>query len=308
MSFTPPPDHAVRIARARVALDGLSIGDAFGERFFGPEQYITPLLRNRELPPAPWRWTDDTAMALGVYETLERLGGIEQDALAEAFARRYTRDDRRGYGSGAHMILMGIAAGQSWRDVSLRVFSGGGSMGNGGAMRVAPVGAYFAHTPPNYADVVEHARRSAEVTHAHPEGQAGAIAVAAAAAWAWHYQLVRDDSDVPKLFECVLAHTPAGRTADGIAEASRIPLSADVHVAAKAVGNGSRVTAPDTVPLCIWLAARHLDDYVEAMWQTGSAGGDIDTNCAIVGGIVAMSVTEKGLPKQWLAMREDLGI
>jgi hypothetical protein len=52
-------------------------------------------------------------------------------------------------------------------------------MGNGGAMRAAPVGAFFAD---DLAALVEHADRSAAVTHAHAEGRAGAVAVAAAAA------------------------------------------------------------------------------------------------------------------------------
>ncbi len=55
-------------------------------------------------------------------------------------------------------------------------------MGNGGAMRVAPLGAYFA-----FADepvIVGEAERSAAVTHGHPEGKAGAVAIALATAWA----------------------------------------------------------------------------------------------------------------------------
>lgn len=52
-------------------------------------------------------------------------------------------------------------------------------MGNGGAMRAAPVGAYFAD---DLDKVLCHARASAEVTHGHIEGIAGAMAVAVAAA------------------------------------------------------------------------------------------------------------------------------
>lgn len=48
-------------------------------------------------------------------------------------------------------------------------------------------------------------------------------------------------------------------------------------------------TAPDTVPFALWCAARHIDDYAEAIWTTVSAGGDNDTNCAIVGGIVVLA-------------------
>ena len=60
-----------------------------------------------------------------------------------------------------------------------RLFGGEGSFGNGAAMRVAPLGAYFAD---ELDAVVEQASFSAEVTHSHPEGIAGAIAVAVAAA------------------------------------------------------------------------------------------------------------------------------
>jgi hypothetical protein len=80
-------------------------------------------------------------------------------------------------------VLERIAEGIPWPTASREVYSGSGSMGNGGAMRVAPLGAYFAE---DYDLVVEQARALAEVTHAHPEGQYGAIATAVAAAWAWN--------------------------------------------------------------------------------------------------------------------------
>ena len=51
---------------------------------------------------------------------------------------------------------------------------------------------------------------------------------------------------------------------------------------------------------------RLLHDFEEAIWQTMSGGGDVDTNCAMVGGIVACFVGREGLPVQWLAQREDL--
>src|SRR5262252_1269738 len=47
-----------RLRLARMALDGLSVGDAFGERFFGSG---AALIGSRAIPKAPWRWTDDTA-------------------------------------------------------------------------------------------------------------------------------------------------------------------------------------------------------------------------------------------------------
>ena len=72
------------------------------------------------------------------------------------------------------------------------------------------------------------------------------------------------------------------------------------------LGNGSRISCQDTVPFCLWVAARYLDDYQSALVQAIRAGGDIDTNAAIVGGIVALAVQADGIPPDWLADREEL--
>lgn len=72
------------------------------------------------------------------------------------------------------------------------------------------------------------------------------------------------------------------------------------------LGNGSRVIARDTVPFCLWCADRHADDFVEAIWTAISALGDIDTNAAIVGGIVGLSAGKSQIPTEWLLRREVL--
>jgi aspartate racemase len=51
----------------------------------------------------------------------------------------------------------------------------------------------------------------------------------------------------------------------------------------RAVGNGSSITAQDTVAFCLWCAAQTLNDYVAAIWRTADRLGDINTKCAIVG-------------------------
>src|SRR6478735_1597090 len=141
--MTNNQDHSKRIARAKRSLEGLSVGDAFGERFFLHPNVVDSLIEDRAMPRAPWACTDDTVMALSVVEVLEEHGEIHQDKLATYFASRYSADPQRGYGRTAHHILRGIAAGDDWRDVARAAFDGMGSMGNGGAMRAAPIGAYF---------------------------------------------------------------------------------------------------------------------------------------------------------------------
>lgn len=41
-----------------------------------------------------------------------------------------------------------------------------------------------------------------------------------------------------------------------------------------------------------------------AMWSTMLVHGDMDTTCAIVGGVVALAVAREGIPNNWLAARE----
>lgn len=292
-----PVDHIVRIERARLALAGLSVGDAFGERFFVSPQTVDSLIEQRACPAAPWRWTDDTAMAFSIVEVLEARGAIDSHHLADLFARRYRLDPRRGYGGGAHQILQALVDGGPWATAARMVFDGAGSMGNGGGMRSAPVGAYFAD---DLDRVVEEARASAQPTHAHPDGQAGAIAVAVAAA------LAAGGARGAALLGGVLARTPEGLTKNRMAKAVRLPLSSDVRKVAELIGNGSEVCSHDTVPFALWCAARHLDNFAEALWTTVSALGDRDTTCAIVGGVVAMSVGLQGIPDSFMAAREPI--
>jgi ADP-ribosylglycohydrolase len=242
-------------------------------------------------------------MALAIAEVLASHGEIDQDYLATVFARRHNRDPYRGYGSGAHEVLAEIHSGTPWWTAAQQLFDGQGSLGNGAAMRVAPLGAYFAD---DLEVVVSEARKSAEVTHSHPEGIAGGIAIAVAAAWATCQANRSAAPALGELFSVVMEHTPCGETRSGIERAAGIPLDTWQHHAAEVLGNGARITAADTVPFCLWAAARHLDDYTEALWTVVHVGGDIDTNAAMVGGIVAMAVGREGLPTGWLQRREAL--
>jgi len=296
-----PVDHAERLERARLSLDGLSIGDAFGQHFF--VNNVEFLIGERRIPYPRWKYTDDTEMALAIFQVLTEHGRIEQDRLAELFARRYERDPSRGYGSTAHRILQQINQGATWRTSSYAAFDGAGSMGNGAAMRVAPLGAYFAD---DYDCVVVEATLSAEVTHGHPEGQAGGVAIAIAAAYAWRVGNGQETHAPGKLIETALRYTPDGETRRGIEQALRLPADGSPVTAARLLGSGLRVTSPDTVPFTLWCAERHSDHFEEAMWNTVAGLGDRDTTCAIVGGIVALSAGRPSLPAEWLQAREPL--
>ena len=289
------------IARARLSLDGLSVADAFGEQLLhaGPHGRVRALTERVAPVARRWVWTDDTAMAVSVVEVLAARGGIEPGALAAAFARRYQADPARGYGRGAHEVLAAIAAGTPYEEAARALFDGQGSRGNGGGMRAAPIGAYFAGAP---AVAAEHAARSAAPTHAHPDGAAGAVAVAVAAA-----AVFAGEREPRAVLEAVCAHTPPGPTLDGLRRATKMLEAEPVTVAAE-LGNGSAVLAADTVPFAVWCAATHLGDYAGALWACAWVGGDIDTTCAMAGGIIAGAVGAGGIPAEWRAAREPLPI
>ena len=293
--------HEERLARALCALEGLSVGDAFGERFFVHPAIVRALLTQRALPAPPWPFTDDTQMALSILETLAARQEIDQDHLAQSFAQRY--EPSRGYGPAMHRLLRLIGSGAPWREAAPGQFGGEGSFGNGSAMRVAPVGAYFAD---DLTAVAAQAARSAEVTHTHPEAIAGAIAVAVAAALAWQARRDGARPSAGDLLDQIAPYVPESVVRILILRARDLrPESAVEHVAAM-LGNGEGISCQDTVPFCLWAAARHLDDYEAALWTTVSALGDRDTTCAIVGGIVVMYTGVEGIPPAWRAAREPL--
>lgn len=291
-------DSKSRLDLCYDSLAGLSVGDALGAQYFVPGNKPADLAAG-VLPPGPWEWTDDTEMALSVVAELRDRGEIDQESLAAAFADRC--EPYRGYGAGAVVILHAIRTGQWWRDASRAVF-GGGSMGNGAAMRVAPLGAYFADSADHAA---EQAIRSAEVTHAHAEGVIGAVAVAVAAALAAGSRLAGARIAPAAMLDAVGAYMIDGQVQRGLVRARRL-LDVDVAEAAYELGNGSRVIAGDTVPFALWCAARFLDDYPAAITACVEAGGDVDTTAAVVGGIVAAYTGDDGIPALWRSRREAL--
>lgn len=338
-----PVNHEERLARAYCSLEGLSVGDAFGETYFvlsmdadeliekekqgaaqvaftgeankldafiatlrdlgeiEEERLAVKLINSKTLEEPPWDFTDDTNMALSIVSCLRQFGEIDQEWLARSYAERY--DVLRGYGMAMHRALERIRSGEPWRKVAKNLFLGQGSFGNGGAMRVAPLGAYFAD---DLEAVVEQARLSAEITHTHPEGIAGAIAVAVAAAWAWRMRESSALLESAEFLDKVLALVPDSEVRKGLRQARSLMPGSSVQSVVAALGNGSKITAQDTVPFALWCASQQLNNFEEALWLTVSGLGDRDTTCAIVGGIVALYTDVDGIPAAWRENREPL--
>ncbi|GGU39990.1 ADP-ribosylglycohydrolase family protein [Streptomyces violascens] len=284
-----------RFVRALGSLRGLSVGDALGSQFFVPANL--PRLKRRELPEGPWQWTDDTEMACSVLAVLASHDRIDQDALAQSFAHHHDFD--RGYGPAVNRMLRLVREGGDWRELASALFKGQGSWGNGSAMRIAPLGAWYADDP---EQATHQAEISSYTTHQHREAVVGAMAVAAAAA------LVAAPAGPPgpgELLDAVIALVPRSAVGAGLRRARDMLDYDDAATVAAVLGSGRRTSAHDTVPFALWSAARGLGDYASAFWTTAQVGGDVDTTCAIVGGVVA--ATPAGAPPaEWLEHTERL--
>jgi ADP-ribosylglycohydrolase len=291
--------ESTRLGYSADSLAGLSVGDALGAQYFMVGRKVDDLLTG-VLPPPVWEWTDDTEMACSIFWILQEKGQVDQDLLAEVFAQRC--EPNRGYGVGAFTILHQIRQGASWQVAAGQAFGGQGSCGNGAAMRVAPLGAYYADDPKRAA---AEAELSARVTHAHPEGVAGAVAVAVGASIAAAGRLTGHHPKPGPFVDAILAHTPESTVRTGVARARRM-LHLPWDEVAYELGNGRLVTAQDTVPFTIWVAAKHLDDYAHAVRTCIRAGGDIDTTAAITGGMVAAYTGAEAIPAEWRSARELL--
>ncbi|MFI2641210.1 ADP-ribosylglycohydrolase family protein [Streptomyces sp. NPDC018610] len=294
--MTPDSSPGGRLERALASARGLAVGDALGSQFFVPANY--PLLKTRELPPGRWQWTDDTEMACSVVAVLAVHQRIDQDALAQSFARHHDFD--RGYGPAVNRLLRLVREGGDWRELAAALFDGQGSWGNGAAMRIAPLGAWYADDP---EQATHQAEISAYPTHQHREAVVGAMAVAAAAALA----AAPGGPPAPgALLDGVIALVPArSAVGAGLRRARDMLDYGDAGTVAAVLGCGRRTTAHDTVPFALWSAARRLGDFEEAFWTTAQAGGDVDTTCAIVGGVLA-SAEAGAPPAEWERRTEAL--
>lgn len=133
------------------------------------------------------------------------------------------------------------------------------SWGNGSAMRVSPVGWAY----DNLDDVLENAKKSAEVTHNHPEGIKGAQATAAAVFLA---RTGRSKDEIKKYVETTFGYD-LSRTCDEIREVYEY-----------------NETCQRTVPEAI-TAFLESNDFEDAIRNAVSLGGDSDTLACIAGGI-----------------------
>jgi poly(ADP-ribose) glycohydrolase ARH3 len=274
-----------------------ALGDAFGAPYEGglPERLLWALIGWRK---GVRRWTDDTQMSIDIVESLLACGEINQDDLAWRFASSYRWS--RGYGPGAAKLLRRIHRGEDWRTANRAVFPNG-SYGNGGAMRVAPVGLFYAD---DEQQLVRATRSSAAVTHAHPLGQDGAVLIALTTASV--YIAGDDDLNTQEIIQRLRRHVRTSEFQPKLVTAEkwlRMNQAVVPRTVATELGNG--IKAVDSCVTAIYAAlAFRKADFADLLAYIRRIGGDVDTIGAMAGAIWGAACGRRRLPEEYLRRLE----
>ena len=280
------------------AMVGSAIGDAIGELAFrvSDRERLTAYVET--VPEL--RYTDDTAMAIGLAESVTRETGINQEALGRTFARNFLREPWRGYASGPPTIFSMVQSqGIPYVEAARRLFGGSGSLGNGAAMRIAPVGLFFSGS----SDLYEQACASAEVTHAHETGMDGAAVQAHAIAQAVNLdpgQPFPTDAFIQELAD--IARTPEIKAKMKIVQGA-VKDEESPHIAANKIGR--TVAVHESMPFAIYAFLRHPTSFPDCLFCAILNGGDRDTlgamACAISGAYLGIDA----IPLPWRERLEN---
>ncbi len=282
------------LERFEGCLFGLAIGDALGGKF---EAQSAEAIRARftsaeqliAYPQEEIWYTDDTQMTIGVCEALIECGEIKEESLCRAFVANYLPS--RGYGRGARAVLDAMEDGQDYRRVAEEHFPGG-SLGNGAAMRVAPVGLLFRD---DQAKLWEQARSSALPTHLHPLGIEGAQLLALAVALGSKMERF----DHAQFFATLLAVCESEEYRVKITAASEVKIPADL------VALGNQIQALHSVPTAIAAFALTPESYEETISNVIFLGGDTDTLGAMAGALSGTYLGIKRLPQRLVGLLEN---
>ncbi len=222
---------------------GAIIGDIAGSRF----EFGAAPQKDFELFTDECSYTDDTICTVAIADAVLNHRNY-QEALLD-WCRRYP-DPMGGYGDRFY----------DW--IHSRNPQPMNSFGNGSAMRVSPIGWLFT----DWQDVIEEAKKSAEVSHNHPESIKGAQCTAEVICWLRYMRYTKPDVEkkVKKFFGYELP-----------------PMKDILKIGAQGHFDG---TCQETVPMAL-RCFMDANDFEETIRMAVLCDGDTDTKACIAGSI-----------------------
>ncbi|XP_041668556.1 ADP-ribose glycohydrolase ARH3 [Cheilinus undulatus] len=317
------------LSRFRGSLVAAVLGDCVGGEFEGAEE--VPMERvlqhlnsldDESKGNGILEYSDDTAMARCVVQSLLTRTGFDEHDMARRFAKEYSASPGRGYGSGVIQVLKKLSSPQL-SDVyqpARDQFNGRGSFGNGGAMRAAPFALAFS----NLDDVKRFAHLGAMLTHSCSLGYNGAVLQALAVHLSLQGALHLPQQFISRLItemEEVEANEATLNDARILKEAEK-PFCERLHrvrdlmdkskVSIEEViselGNG--IAALHSVPTAIFCVLHclepqeclpeHYGGVERTIAYSLALGGDTDTIACMAGAIAGAHYGIEAIPQSWI--------
>lgn len=274
--------------RAAGALVGLACGDAVGTTVeFRPRGSFAPLtdmVGGGPFDLLPGQWTDDTAMALCLAESLLARNGF--DAVDQM--SRYLDWWRNGYQSSTGVcfdIGLTVRAALAKFAATGQPFCGSTdplTAGNGALMRLAPVVLFF---HPDADQIQTYAVESSRTTHAAPEALDGSRLLAQVIARGL------DGAPKPDMLDASGLDLASPAVAALAAGAYRAKTEAAIR------GSGYAVASLEAALWCF----HHTESFEAAILRAANLGDDADTTAAIVGQIAGAFYGLAAIPEPWRA-------
>ncbi|XP_028995285.1 ADP-ribosylhydrolase ARH3 [Betta splendens] len=317
------------LSRFRGSLVAAVLGDCVGGEFEGAEdvpvenvlQHLNSL-DDESKGSGILEYSDDTAMARCVVQSLLTRASFDEQDMARRFAKEYSSSPGRGYGSGVIQVLKKLSSPQL-SDVyqpARDQFNGRGSFGNGGAMRAAP----FALAFPDLADVKRFARLGAMLTHSCSLGYNGAVLQALAVHLSLHGAL-----NLPQQFiDRLIAEMEEVECDEAVQNDARILKEAEkpfcerlhrvrdlmnrskvsIEEVISELGNG--IAALHSVPTAVFCVLHCLQPreifpnsyggVERTIAYSLALGGDTDTIACMAGAIAGAHYGLETIPQSWI--------
>lgn len=311
--------------RKSAVLLGKAIGDALGMQF-ETRNWNDPALMawdGKSYGPSefhklgPGQWTDDTGMALALTESLlpsisyHAIAGFEPEITAAHYLKWYQGPTFRGAGQTTRKALENLKNGAPWYESGEL-----GALGNGTAMRIAPLGVFYREEP---SKLMKYAKLDAIITHDSHEAQQGSIAMAMA------ISLLLNGVKKEEVLEGIRRILNPSRVLDNLNLMSwdpPRPVNKTIHDTLKNKdynreldrngGNriisqlilGNKYTVIEAVArsFYVFICTRSFE---EAMELAIRGGGDTDTVAAMVGALCGAHYGLEGIPESYITPLED---
>ncbi len=178
--------------------------------------------------------------------------------------------------------------------------SGVFSAGNGPAMRVAPIGAFFSSSP---EDLDRFVKVSTTITHTDPKALTGSLAVARLTAWIINENMEQrpDRDDFIQFLRGIDENDPEWKDLiNEILSGIENNLSVEQFAAELGLEKGITGYMYHTVPVVLFAWYTHFGDYEKSLASILDCGGDTDTTGAIVGALSGAVTGDSGIPDDWI--------